>query len=71
MVVIFAIGLVFAGEVINSAIERLLDVVQPERDDRIRDVQDISAGVVLICAITAAFIGIVVFHPKLIMLFTK
>ncbi len=66
--VIFAIGLVLAGEGINSAIERLSDVVQPERDDRIRDVKDISAGAVLICAITAAIIGIIVILPKLLIL---
>ena len=70
LAVVFAIGLVLAGEAINSAIERLSDVVQPERDDRIRDVKDISAGAVLICAITAAIIGIIVFLPKLIMLFS-
>ena len=68
LAVVFAIGLVLAGEAINSAIERLSDVVQPEWDDRIRDVKDISAGAVLICAITAAIIGIIVFLPKLIML---
>lgn len=71
LAVVFAIGLVLAGEAINSAIERLSDVVQPELDDRIRDVKDISAGAVLICAITAAIIGITVFLPKLIMLFSK
>ena len=67
--VIFAIGLVLAAEAINSAIERLSDVVQPEKDERIRDVKDISAGAVLICAITAAIIGVIVFLPKLLMLF--
>ena len=66
--VIFAIGLVLAAEAINSAIERLSDVVQPEKDDRIRDVKDISAGAVLICAIVAAVIGIIIFLPKLITL---
>jgi diacylglycerol kinase (ATP) len=70
LAVVFAIGLVLAGEAINSAIERLSDVVQPERDDRIRDVKDISAGAVLICAITAAIIGFIVFLPKLIILFS-
>ena len=70
LAVVFAIGLVLAGEAINSAIERLSTVVQPERDDRIRDVKDISAGAVLICAITAAIIGIIVFLPKLIILFS-
>ena len=67
--VIFAIGLVLAAEAVNSAIERLSDVVQPEKDDRIRDVKDISAGAVLICAITAAIIGTIVFLPKLLKLF--
>ena len=63
--VFVAIGLVFAAEAINSAIERLADVVQPEKDERIRDVKDISAGAVLACAITALVIGIIVFLPKL------
>ena len=67
--VIFAIGLVLAAEAVNSAIERLSDVVQPEKDERIRDVKDISAGAVLVCAITAAFIGIIIFLPKLLKLF--
>lgn len=67
--VIFAIGLVLTAEAINSAIERLSDVVQPEKDDRIRDVKDICAGAVLICAITAAIIGSIIFLPKLLMLF--
>lgn len=66
--IVFAIGLVFGAEAINSAIERLSDVVQPERDDRIRDVKDMSAGAVLICVITASVIGLVVFLPKLLSL---
>ena len=67
--VFFAIGLVLAAEAINSAIERLSDVVQPEKDERIRDIKDISAGAVFICAITAAIIGVIIFLPKLLMLF--
>lgn len=67
--VFFAIGLVLASEAINSAIERLSDVVQPEKDERIRDIKDISAGAVFICAITAAIIGSIIFLPKLLMLF--
>ena len=63
--VVFAIGLVISAEAINSAIERLADVVQPNRDERIRDVKDISAGAVLVCAMTAFVIGLIVFLPKL------
>ena len=67
--VFFAIGLVLAAEAVNSAIERLSDVVQPEKDERIRDVKDISAGAVLLCAIAAAIIGFIIFLPKLLALF--
>ena len=65
MAVAFAIGIVFSAEAFNSAIERLSDVVQPERDDRIRDVKDISAGAVLISALMAATIGVIVFLPRI------
>ena len=62
----FAIGIVLTSEGLNSSIERLSDVVQPNNDDRIRVVQDFAAGDVLISAITAAIIGLIVFLPKLL-----
>lgn len=64
-----AIGLVIAAEAFNSSIERLADVVQPERDARIKSVKDLAAGAVLACAIAAAVIGLIIFLPKLINLF--
>lgn len=67
--VIFAIGIVFSAEAVNTAIERLSDVVQPNIDERIRDVKDISASAVLVCALTSACIGLIVFLPKVISLF--
>lgn len=63
--VAFAIGIVFTAEAFNSALERLSDVVQPKRDDRIRNVKDIAAGAVLISALTAAIIGVIIFLPKI------
>lgn len=42
----------------------------PFQDERIRDVKDISAGAVLLCAITAAVIGVIVFLPKILGLFS-
>ena len=66
--VAFAIGLVFCGEIFNSAIEDLSDVVCPEHDERIKKVKDLSAAAVLVNAITAAVVGLLVFLPKLIAL---
>ena len=67
--VAFAVGLVFSGEIFNSAIEDLSDVVCPERDERIKKVKDLAAAAVLVNAITAAVIGLLVFVPKIIQLF--
>ena len=67
--VAFAVGLVFSGEIFNSAIEDLSDVVCPERDDRIKKVKDLAAAGVLVNAIAAAIIGLLIFLPKIIQLF--
>ena len=63
--VAFAIGLVFAAEILNSALERLCDIVQPEQDKRIGDIKDLCATGVLLCALAAAAIGLLVFLPKI------
>ena len=68
LAVVFAIGLVFGGEIFNSAIEDLADVVCPERDERIKKVKDLSAAAVLVSAITALIIGLIIFIPKIVTL---
>ena len=66
--VTFAVGIVFGAEIFNSAIEDLSDVVCPERDERIKKVKDLAAAGVLVCAITAAVIGLLIFVPHLVRL---
>lgn len=53
--------MVLAMEGINTAIERLCDVLHPEKGEGIRNVKDIAAGAVLISAIGAFIIGILIF----------
>ncbi len=67
--VIIVIGMVFAAEILNSSIERTADFVKAERDDRKRDIKDLGAAAVLVCAITAALVGTIIFLPKLLALF--
>ena len=62
-------GCVFAAEALNTAIERLSDVVCPEYNNAIKDVKDLSACGVLFMAIVAAITGLIIFIPKLINLF--
>lgn len=65
MIVILCIGVVIAAELFNSAIEKLVDLVSTERHPIAGQVKDIAAGAVLVCAATAAIIGLIVFIPYL------
>lgn len=67
--VLIVIGMVFSAEIINSSLERTADFVKAERDDCKRDIKDLGAAAVLVCAIIAALVGLIVFLPKVISLF--
>ncbi len=66
--IILCIGLVMAAEGFNTAIEKIADYISPDWMDAIGKIKDIAAGAVLICAATAAIIGLIVFTPYLIAL---
>ena len=65
VVVILCIGVVIAAELFNTAIEKLVDLVSPQQHPVAGQVKDIAAGAVLVCAATAAIIGLIVFIPYL------
>lgn len=65
----FCIALVTAMEMINTAIEKLCDVVQEEFHPGIKKVKDIAAGAVLLSAIFSVITGAVIFIPKIIVYF--
>ncbi len=52
---------VLSTEILNTAIEKICDIVQPEYDERVKFIKDISAGAVLILSIAAVFVGILVY----------
>lgn len=64
--IIFAIGLVFIAEMLNTAIEFLTDLVSPDHHEKAGKAKDIAAGAVLIAAIASASIGFMVFIPKIL-----
>jgi diacylglycerol kinase len=63
------IGIVCLTELINSAIEKLSDIIEPSKNEKIRDIKDFSAAAVLVAALTAAVTGILIFAPRIAGLF--
>lgn len=57
------IVIVLVLELINSAMERFVDVISPRLHSQAEDVKDVMAGAVLIASVGAAIIGVLIFLP--------
>lgn len=64
--IILSIFLVFITEGFNTVIEKIADYIQPEKDEKIRIIKDISAAVVLMAAIFSILTAVIIFGNKLI-----
>lgn len=62
-------GAVLAAELINTAIERAVDIASPEKSPLAEAAKDIAAGAVLVMSLFAAAVGFIIFLPKVIALF--
>lgn len=65
LLVFFSIALVFALELVNTAVEATIDLVTRERHPLAKAAKDASAGAVLIAACLSVIIGIAVFAQPL------
>ena len=64
MIVAILIGGMLALELMNSAVERIVDLVTVERLPLAKQAKDLAAGAVLIYAMMSAAIGLLIFVPK-------
>ena len=60
------IGLVWISEAFNTVVERTMDLISPQKDPRVAFIKDLSAGAVLLAALTALVTGCIIFIPKII-----
>ena len=67
--IILTFIIVTVTEIINTAVEKLCDVVSPQYNEKIKVIKDISAGAVLLSAIGAVAVGLIIFLPKIWELF--
>jgi len=61
--ILFAIGGIFALELMNSAIERVVDLVTAEYHPLAKQAKDLAAGAVFVYAVLSVAIGIIIFFP--------
>lgn len=58
-------GLVFGAEMVNTAIENLVNLISPQKHELAGKAKDMAAGAVLISAFFAAGVGLIIFIPKI------
>jgi len=63
VILILTVTFIMTLELINSRIERVLDILQPKHDPKVKVIKDISAAAVLLACLGAAIIGILIFWP--------
>ena len=66
LALVFAIGFVWVAEIFNTCIEHTMDFISKEKQPEIKFIKDLSAGAVLIAAITALITGGIIFIPKIL-----
>jgi diacylglycerol kinase len=64
--VLIAIALVWISELVNTAVEKIMDHLSPQLHPAVKEIKDLAAGAVLIAAIIACLIGGIIFIPKII-----
>ena len=64
-ILLVATALVLVLELVNTAIERVVDVLQPKWASDVRDIKDMMAGAVLLASGVALFLGIFLLGPSL------
>lgn len=60
------VALVWCAELLNTAVEVLVDFLSPERRVEVMLIKDIAAGAVLVCCVIAVVVGAVIFWPLLV-----
>ena len=66
LVLILTISMVLCLEIVNTAIERTVDLVTKEYEELAKIAKDVAAAAVLVMSMFSVIIGIIIFLPKLI-----
>ncbi|RJR13649.1 diacylglycerol kinase family protein [Candidatus Parcubacteria bacterium] len=65
------IALVIVAEILNTAIEKTIDLIVTEYNPLAKTIKDLSAAAVLFIALTAVVVGLFIYLPKLLPIFHR
>ena len=65
IICVICFAIVIGGELFNTAIETVVDMVMPYKNEKAKLAKDVSAGAVLALAMGAAIVGFIIFMPKI------
>jgi undecaprenol kinase len=68
--IILSIGGMVSIEMMNTAIERTVDMYTKEYHPLAKQAKDIAAGAVLVFAIASVMVGLIIFLPRILALFS-
>jgi len=65
LAILLCVGTVLSLEMLNSAVEKLCDMVHKEYHPTIKIIKDVAAGAVLLACIISVVVACVIFLPKI------
>lgn len=65
ILLVFAAGMVWTVELLNTCVEKIMDFITTERKPQIKAIKDMAAGAVLITSLVALVTGLIIFVPKI------
>jgi diacylglycerol kinase len=68
-IILLCIALVLCLEMLNTAIERTIDLVNPDYNEKAGQIKDIAAGAVLVASLTSVIIAAIIFWKYVTALF--
>ncbi len=68
VVVLLVICLVLLLELVNTVVEKVIDILKPKIHSYVAIIKDVMAAAVLLAAVFATIIGLIIFYPYVVAL---
>ena len=64
--IIIAVSFTVLGlEILNTCVEKICDIIQPDFDQRIKIIKDMAAGSVFLMAMASVIVGVLIYSKYL------